>query len=168
MKETVIDTAEGKHRSISLLPKTYFSDHPHLEASLIVFLTKYPLALDKNKNYEDLNLFAVNVPANKRFLFVSTYELRSYCKKAYCTFEEGIVFLVIGQMAGHFLDIKYHTKTKNCVMDYCENRDDIVYGLIARSFCRDCELLFPENDVKSALLTILRWRFRPGKLTNQR
>jgi predicted Zn-dependent protease len=71
-------------------------------------------------------------------MFVSTHRLYEFVKQATCTFEKGIVHMMTGQLLVYFTETGYHRETRGCVMDFCENRSDIIEGLKRKQLCKEC------------------------------
>jgi hypothetical protein len=145
--------------NVERIPDSYIEKHRYPEADLVVFLTRFPLKFsDKETNY-----MSGPDPRDDRFLFVSTNKLKTYCREAKCSFEEGVVFLIAGQLVSYFSSIDFHDETRYCVMDFCEDLSDVVYGLIRRNFCNDCYAALPNNELKTAIHRLLNWRYPSAK-----
>jgi hypothetical protein len=144
-----------KNFAVQKVPESYISEHRHLAVDLLACITKYPLAF----NSYEYNMFAGPSEKDERFLFISADSLHQYCRQAGCIFEEGIVFILVSQLIGYFTEIDYHEETRKCVMDFCEDRDDLVFGLESRTLCKQCSKQLPEGELKTALMKLLKWKY---------
>ena len=147
-----------KNFEVYNLPKSYILEHRHLSVDLLGCITRYPLAFFENGELQD-NYFAGPSDMDERFLFLSADNLYQYCKSAGRSFEEGIVYILVGQLITYFTTLGYHNKTRGCVMDFCNDRDDIVIGLSTRALCKKCNSKLPNGDLKESLLTLLNWNY---------
>lgn len=147
-----------KNFCVHKVPKTYIGEHRHLSVDLVACITKYPLAFEEDEQIL-YNYFAGPSNQDERFMFISADNLYEYCKQAGCVFEEGIVSLLVSQLVAYFTEIDYHEATRKCVMDFCENRDDLVYSLKSRAFCKQCNRNLPEGELKESLLKLLNWKY---------
>lgn len=132
------------------VPDSFYSEHRYLAVDLVTCLTKYPLAF-REGNRTLYNYFSGPGEKDKRFNFVSTSNLYEYCKSAHCTFEKGIVHMIVGQLVVYFTKFGYHPETRGCVMDFCENRADMIQGLSDMKFCDDCNSRFGNSELRDAL-----------------
>jgi len=139
---------------VSDVPISFYSEHRYLNVDLIACLTKYPLAFRQN-NQLLYNYFAGPGDVDERFMFISTDSLYEFTKQAGCTFEKGIAYLIVSQLVVYFTDWGYHDDTLGCVMDFCENRSDIVEGLARMRFCSWCRSQIQNPDLKEALEAML-------------
>jgi hypothetical protein len=123
------------------LPKSYIAEHRHLSVDLLGCITKYPLAFFEDRELQ-FNYFAGPSDMDERFLFLSADNLYQYCKSAGCSFKEGIVYILVGQLITYFTTLNYHNTTRGCVMDFCNERDDIIVGLGDEMVVERCSSLF--------------------------
>ena len=88
-------------------------------------------------------------------MFISTHLLYDFTKQADCTFEKGIVYIIVSQLLVYFTDLGYHKETKGCVLDYCENRRDMILGLGQKRLCPDCFIKVKDKNLSKAVQAIL-------------
>ncbi len=136
------------------IPLSVYAEHQYLNVDLLACLSKYPLAFWENGQLL-YNYFSGPSDIDSRFMFISTHLLYEFTKEAGCTFEKGIVYIIISQLVAHFTDWGYHQETKECVMDFCENRSDIVKGLKRMRFCEYCIPMIKNPDLRNALEIML-------------
>ncbi len=144
--------SEGTNFAVHKVPKSYISNNPLLSSDLVACITKH-LLTDENK-YGDY--FAVPSIQDGRFMFLSADGMKKYARKAGCSFNEGIILLLVGQLVFYFTGVGYHNETRGCVMDYCDDHDDIIESLSKRRFCRECSAKLPKGKLKKALLALLK------------
>jgi hypothetical protein len=149
---------KSKNFAVYRVPKAYIEEHRHLSVDLLACITKYPLAFEENDKILS-DYFAGPSDLDERFLFLSADSLYRYCKEANCALEEGIVYLLCGQLIGYFTELDYHPLTKGCVMDFCDNRDDLIRGLKDRKLCKVCLKGLPAGELKTAILKLLDWKY---------
>jgi hypothetical protein len=102
-----------------------------LGVDLVCALTnKYLLAIEADGELVP-NLFSTPMDGTRRASLVSTARLRKYAKQARVSSEKAALFLCLGtlvdMLSGSRLD--YHKETAGCLMDQCEDPDDLVAGL---------------------------------------
>ncbi|MDB5228604.1 MAG: hypothetical protein JWN78_2797 [Bacteroidota bacterium] len=141
------------------VPESYISQHQHLAVDLIACITKYALAFEEKDGIVS-NYFSGPSGNDERFLFLSADHLYEYVKVAGDLFEEGLVYILIGQLIAYFTEIGYHDQTRGCVMDFCENRKDIIKGLKNRNLCKECDNQIPEGALKDSILSLLSWKYK--------
>ncbi len=144
---------------VSEVPVSYIAKHKHLETDFIACFTHYPLAFNEGDNVV-YNYFAGPSDQDERFLFISADELKNFSKQAGTKYEEGLVYMLVAQLICYFTTIKYHSQTRGCVMDFCENREDIVKGFQKRTFCKACSKKLPEGEFKKAIEQLLKWKYK--------
>jgi hypothetical protein len=154
----VIDEVENFY--VSNVPASYITKHKHLETDFIACITGYPLAFDKGDNVL-YNYFSGPSDQDERFLFLSADQLKTFSKEAGTKYEEGLVYMLVAQLICYFTTIRYHSETRGCVMDFCENREDIVKGFQERTFCKACSKQLPEGEFKKAIEQLLKWKYKP-------
>jgi hypothetical protein len=92
---------------------------------------------------KEYDLFTCPLKANSKVMLISTFDARRYAEKAGVSFEMAVLFLCLGQLLSSDpkLDLSFHDETAGCLMDYCDDRDDVVVGLKHMKFdhtpCRD-------------------------------
>jgi hypothetical protein len=158
VEKSVVEIGGFKNLAISRIPSSFFAEHPNLTVDLVVCLTRYPLAFEENDKIL-YNYFAGPSDEDERFLFVSTDQLYGFCKEAGRTFEQGLIYTFVGQLACYFSKVGYHPEIRGCVMDFCEKRRDQVTGLKSMAFCDSCNNLLPAGNLKSTLETLLSWNY---------
>ena len=80
----------------------------------------------------ELDFFSVS---SKRIILVSAYELRGYAAKAGRSFEACLALLIVAQVLAEYFDLEEHDDTRGCIMDYCDDRKDIVVLLKKMEIC---------------------------------
>lgn len=141
------------------LPKHFFTEHQYLNVDLVACLTRYPLAFREDEHIV-YNYFSGPSEKDERFMFISTHQLYDFTKQADCSFEKGIVYIIVSQLVGYFTDWGYHPITQACVMDFCQNRADMVKGLKTMRFCSLCDSMIQNPELKEALEAILKDEIR--------
>jgi hypothetical protein len=136
------------------VPETYISLQPQLASDLIACITKWPLAFEEDGLYL-YNYFAGGSDVDNRFMFLSADQLEQFSEKAGCSFKQGLVSILVGQLLAYFTKQDYHEETRGCVMDFCDNRSDIVESLRHRMICKECSAQLPKGKLRQALLQLL-------------
>ena len=122
-----------KYLLVPSMPKSLYQQRLLLNVDLVTGVTRYPLA------FGDLyNCFAGPSPEDETFMFISTDLLHRFSKNAKRSFEKGIVYIVFSQLIGYFTNLGYHEETRGCIMDFCENRADMIKGLTRMTLCEKC------------------------------
>jgi hypothetical protein len=98
---------------MGLLPKAFYDHKQYLNVDLVACLTKYSLSFEKG-GVAHYNYFSMPSTVDDRFMFLSTHLLYNFTKQANCTFEKGIVYIMISQLLVYFTDCGYH-ETKECL-----------------------------------------------------
>jgi len=158
LKNAVVNIEGIRNLAIYGIPKSFIAEHRHLAVDLVTCITKYPLAF-KEKGKILYNYFAGPSDDDERFLFVSADQLYEFCVQAGCSFEEGLVITLVGQLTAYFTDIGYHPEIRGCVMDFCELRAHQILGLRSRNFCDECRNKLPDSELKIALEALLSWTY---------
>lgn len=117
-------------------------------------LTKYSLSFEKG-GYNYYNYFSMPSTIDERFMFLSTHLLYDFTKQAKCTFEKGIAYILMSQLLVYFTDWGYHNETKECLMDFCKIRSDMVKGLKKMRLCSECLTNIKNVKFKEAVQSIL-------------
>jgi TIR domain-containing protein len=141
---------------VDKVPEEFYAKGKYLAVDLIASFTKEPVAFTENGKRVEEYFTATAGPGN-RFLFLSVAELRDYTRQAGRTFAEGITLLLTGELIDFFTEHGYHDETRGCVMDYCDERSDIVEGLKARRLCKQCEKRLTTPGLKPAIKALLAW-----------
>ena len=77
---------------------------------------------------------------------VSAYNLRNYATNANRPFEASLAAVVLGAvLAAVFNKVEFHVETRGCILDYCDNRDDVVEMLRAIDICQESLAQVPES-----------------------
>jgi hypothetical protein len=158
LKNTTETLGGIRNFAVHKVPDSYIAEHKHLGVDLITCITKYPLAFDEG-DVVLYNYFAGESSKDERFRFLSADNLYEFCQKANSSFEEGIVSILTGQLVAYFTKAGHHKPTRGCVMDFCEDREDLVQSLTKRSICPHCMKKLPDGDLKDAILSLVSWKF---------
>ncbi len=124
-----------------------------VETDLLVCLLS-PLIADRvtkpafDHNGVELDFFSVS---SKRIVLVSAFGLRSYAAKAGRPFESCLAALIVAQVFVEYFGLVEHDDTRGCIMDYCDNRDDVVQLLQKMEICPDSLKEVPVRARASAL-----------------
>jgi len=137
----------------------FFARGKYLAVDLIASLTKLPVAYTEDGKQRSEYFTAVSGPG-KRFLFLSVANLKEYTRQAGRSYSEGVAYLLTGELVDFFTEHGYHDETRGCVMDFCDNRDDIVVGLKARRLCKECERRLKTPGLKASIKAVLSWSDR--------
>jgi len=139
---------------VELIPHNFYEQREHLNTDLVACLTRYPLAF---KWYDKLlsNYFSGPSSIDNRFMFISTDSLNSFTKQAGRTFEKGVVYILISQLLVYFTELGYHGETRGCIMDFCENRADMIKGLLNLKICPECLKKIRNEELKKAIFSML-------------
>jgi hypothetical protein len=93
--------------------------------------------------------------ARKGAIVVSAYDLRTYAARAKRPFEAALASVVLASaLCSVFAQVEYHPETRGCLLDYCENRDDIVLMLRKLHVCEQTLQQIP-NDARPDVLRML-------------
>lgn len=158
LKNVYIKEEGLKNLFIPKVPRSYISKHRHMDVDLMACISKYPLAYDEG-GYRYSNFFAVPSEKDKRFMFLSADQLQEFSAEAGTRYEEGIVYMLAGQLVDYFTDEGYHKETRGCLMDHCGNRRDIIQGFKKRKLCKACGKLLPKGALRDAIDALLRWKY---------
>jgi hypothetical protein len=87
-----------------------------------------------------------------KIALVSAFGLRDYAEQVRRPFEACLAALIAAQVfVESFSTVGIHDDTRGCLMDYCENRDDVVQGLRTIEICDDSKNQIPDDARASAL-----------------
>lgn len=146
---------EGKpNLYLDIVPQSFYDEKQYLNVDLVACLTKYPLAFT-GENYLYFNHFSSPSSLDERFMFISTHLLYDFTRQADCTFEKGITCIIVSQLLVYFTALGYHKETKGCVMDYCENRGDMIQGLRKKRLCPECLIKVKDEKLRRSVEAIL-------------
>lgn len=153
--DDAVRTIDGStNLNIDSLPADLYYSMQYLNSDFVICLTKYPIAF-REGNLVKYNYFSRPSSIDERFMFISTHLLYEFTKQANCTFEKGLVYIMIGQLLVYFTNFGYHREMKECVMDFCENRLDMINGLKKMRICPDCLKGIENTNLKGAISAIL-------------
>lgn len=156
VKSAVIKIEGIKNLAIFNIKELFYEEHPNLGVDLIACLTRYPLAFEEGKKLL-YNYFSGPSDEDERFMFISADNLYEFSKKAGCTFEEGLLYQLVGQLAVYFTDLGYHDEIRSCVMDFCEIRSYQIKGMKKKRFCNDCKKRLKPPEFRKAIEALLSW-----------
>ena len=80
-------------------------------------------------------------------ILASSYGLREYALQANRPFEAALAIVILGQVISQHVppadpskekELGFHFQTRACVMDYCEQREDLAKVLRKPAICPDC------------------------------
>jgi hypothetical protein len=119
-----------------------------LEVDLLVCVVA-PMIMDRlTKARDGVNGIGWNFfsTSDADVAIVSAYNLRNYAAGANRPFEAALAAVVLGAvLAAVFNKVKFHNETRGCILDYCENRGDIVEMLRALDICQESLAQLPES-----------------------
>lgn len=146
-----------KNFIVSKVSKSYIAKHRHSDTDFMACITGFPLAFYEGDNIL-YNYFSGESDHDERFMFLSTDQLKVFTQSAGITFEEGVIYILVGQLVAYFSDAKFHDETRGCAMDFCERRADIIFGFKKRTLCPACNKKLPKGELKNAILALLKWK----------
>lgn len=153
-----------KNYNVSHIPQKFIQKNKHMGCDFMLCVTKYPLAfIEKDRKGNDWilsNYFSGPSDYDERFMFVSTDQLDEMSERADRSFEEGVVYMMVGQLLAYFTDSEFHNATRGCVLDFCENRADIVKGFMKRTLCPSCSRKLPKGEMRDAIMWLLKWEYK--------
>jgi len=154
-RNALLDIGGIRNLDVYGIPEPFFSEYSDLAVDLVACFTRYPLAF--TDEYVHYNYFSGPSATDARFMFVSANQLQLFTREAGCTFEQGLVYILVGQLVVYFTDIGYHEETWKCPMDFCRIRSEIIKGLKARAFCDKCAPRLKDKALHKALDALLLW-----------
>ena len=104
------------------------------------------------------NYFSAPLDSNPKVIVFSTYELPEYASRAGISFAQAVLFLSLASLVSvdPRWDIDFHSQTKGCMFDYCEDRDDILVGLRHMKFDHaSCRKKIKDSEQLKAIDAIL-------------
>lgn len=152
-QKAVVSYKGVENLSMGLIPKAFYDHKQYLNVDLVACLTKYSLSFERGGE-PHYNYFSMPSTVDDRFMFLSTHLLYNFAKQAKCTFEKGIAYIMISQLLVYFTDCRYH-ETKECLMDFCQKRSDMVKGLKKMRLCPECLANVKNTKLKEAVQAIL-------------
>ncbi|MBN1189360.1 MAG: hypothetical protein JXA46_06400 [Dehalococcoidales bacterium] len=151
-----IEKFEGyENLDINLIPQSFYKQKQFLKVDLVVCITKRPIAVHIGETTY-FNHFSSPCPEENRFMFISTDMLERFTYQANCTFEKGIVHMLVSQLLVHFTELGYHDETRGCVMDYCKHKNDIIKGLIKKKLCITCRKEVKDGRLLDSVMAVLQ------------
>ena len=148
-----------KNFYVSGISESYIKRNKLRDIDFVACFTKLPLAFDQDDCYL-YNYFSGASDHDERFMFFSTDQLSEFSEKAKKKYEEGLVYILLGQLINFFTKSGFHHETKGCPLDFCEVRADITKGFIKRKICKECNNELPNGDLKNAINTLLKWSYK--------
>ena len=138
----------------------YLADFPEqLGVDKVCFLTG---AMIQHGDLDDL--FASSVTSNPNVHVVSTYDMRQYARKAGVSFPKAVLTNVLAMLLAtdERWDLRpFHPETVGCLLDYCDNRDDIVESLKHMKFDHQaCRGKVTDTKELEAIDTLLAIEFK--------
>jgi hypothetical protein len=89
---------------------------------------------------------------------ISSYGVREYAAKAGRPFEAAIAMMAMSQVwANMFVGLEFHTETRGCPFDFCEDRSDLVGSIKRMELCPESLAAIPlyeQSSVKKCLEAI--------------
>ncbi len=160
-RNAVISIESQRNFSVYEINRAFFWQFDELAVDVVGCFTRYPLAF-VDKHDESIRYNYISGPSNidSRFMFVSAYQLQNFVNAAECSLEEGLVHILVSQLVVYFTDVGFHSKVKECPMDFCQIRKDIVLSLIKRQFCTNCTDRIADGFLLKALNDMLYWRIK--------
>ena len=155
-QEPVVEIEGQNNLSVYEIDDPFFDEYNDLAVDVVACFTKYPLAFATDE-YIQFNYFSGPSRNDDRFMFISANQLNDYTRKAKCTLEEGLVYILVSQLAVYFNYLGYHDETLSCPMDFCETRSEIIKGLKKRKFCESCSKGIQNKELFSAFNSMLNW-----------
>lgn len=155
-QESVVKIKGQANLSVYEIDSPFFEEYNDLAVDVVACFTKYPLAFATDE-YTQYNYFSGPSRNDDRFMFISANQLNDYTKKAKCTLEEGLVYILISQLAVYFTSLGYHENILSCPMDFCEIRSEMIKGLKKRIFCDYCTKGIQNQELLSAFNCMLKW-----------
>lgn len=140
--------------NVALVPKKIIEQRQSLNVDLMICLTRYALAFAEGENAL-YNCFSGPSTTDEAFMFVSTDRLDDFTRKSNRTFAKGIVYIILSQLIGYFTNLGYHQETRGCIMDFCNNRVDMIIGLKRLRLCEGCLTEIKNRYLQSAIESIL-------------
>jgi hypothetical protein len=135
-----------------------------LEVDLLVCVVA-PMIMDRLSEAEDgkdgigWNFFSTSYAD---VAIVSAFALRDYAAKANRPFEAALAAVLLGSvLTAVFNKLKFHDETRGCILDYCENRADIVEMLRGLNICEESLAQIPKDawePVRKMLNTIKEYQ----------
>jgi hypothetical protein len=102
------------------------------------------------------NYLSVPSSVDDTFLFISTNVLYEAAKAAGRTFEKGVVYNILSQLLVYFAaNLGFHEEARGCILDFCNDRSDMVRGLKAMRLCPRCSSRLKNADLRAAVEAIL-------------
>lgn len=141
---------------IDALPENLYEQKTDfLNVDFVACLTKYLLAFDDDEG-RFFNYLSVPSSVDDTFLFISTNALYEAAKAAGRTFEKGVVYNILSQLIVYFAaNLGFHDEIRGCILDFCNDRSDMVRGLKAMRLCPKCSSKLKNAELRAAVEAIL-------------
>jgi hypothetical protein len=151
-------TVDGRRQFyVDGVPKDFYARIAPLKVDFTVCLTDRYIAFDE-RGRRKTDYITSPSPVDERVMFVSHALIEDYSERAGVSYETAIAFLVTAQLVAHFLELDYHRQTRNCPMDFDDNLEDLVGGLIAGRFCASCRKRLQRNpQLQAAVTRMIEW-----------
>lgn len=124
-----------------------------IQTDLLVCLLA-PLIMDHvtkaEYGYDGIGMDFFSV-SSRRIVLVSAHGMRNYAAQAGKPFEACLAALIVAQVLAECFKLGSHDDTRGCIMDYCDNRDDIVQSLRTMELCQESVNELPAYARDSAL-----------------
>jgi len=136
-----------------------------LEVQVAIGLTKYLIA---TATYSDM--FTEQHPLNRDVRFVSTYGVRDYASQADVSFARATLSLCLSELLRQDprWKLEEHPETVGCLLDFCENRDDLVVSLKRMAFeHKACRSKVRDPDMLAAIDRLLGIELPPELLKEE-
>src|SRR3989442_898433 len=128
---------QGEHQPTMYIPrvKDYFAEFPKkLDSDYVCCLTACQI-----DDGEVADLLIATLGDRKNVSIVSTFGLRGYSREAEVNFDKAVLFLCLGSLLAmdERWDLEFHDETAGCILDYCDELNDLVEGLKHMKFDHD-------------------------------
>jgi len=104
------------------------------------------------------NHFSAPLNSNHNVFVISSYDMRSYGRKANVPFSKVMLYICLSMLLAtdERWNVVYHEQTAGCLLDYCKNRADIVAGLKKMTFSHEsCRRLITDDMQLKAIDELL-------------
>ena len=80
---------------------------------------------------------------------ISVFDIREYANTAGRPFEAAVALILLAQVFANVYGVQFHKQTKECLFDFCENRDDLVEVIRRGKLCAESQAAIPLEDRES-------------------